>query len=261
MTSASGSWAERVVPPPGTRVAIAGGCGGIGRAVASACNELDHRVAVLDLPQSLQAHPPCADLIVQLDATDETQVRNGFQRLGAAFDAIDVLIFLIGFTLTPPRPTENVEATDWDAVMRGNLTSAHLVSREALPLLRRGSRPNIVTVSSGLGVSVLRGYGPYAAAKAGVIALTKTLAIEHAPTIRANAVAPSAILTDFMKGGLGRGDSDGSWFDPNPYLPMIPLQRLAEVEDIVGPILFLASPAAAFLTGQTLHVNGGRIMP
>jgi len=76
-------------------------------------------------------------------------------------------------------------------------------------LLRKGNSPCIVTVSSGLGVSVLKGYGPYAAAKAGVIALTKTLAVEAAPEIRANAVAPSAILTDFMKGGLGRGDSDG----------------------------------------------------
>jgi 3-oxoacyl-[acyl-carrier protein] reductase len=110
-------------------------------------------------------------------------------------------------------------------------------------------------------VSVLKGYGPYAAAKAGVIALTKTLAVEAAPEIRANAVAPSAILTDFMKGGLGRGDSDGSWFDPTPYLPLIPLRRLAQVEDVVGPILFLASPAAAFMTGQTVHVNGGRFMP
>jgi 3-oxoacyl-[acyl-carrier protein] reductase len=261
MTSTAGGWAERIVPPPGTRVAIAGGCGGIGRAVASACRDLDHRVAVLDLPQSLEAYPPSADLIVQINATDETQVRNGFQRLSTAFDALDVLVFLIGFTLTPPRPTPEVEGADWDEVLRGNLTTAHLVSREALPLLRRGSMPNIVTVSSGLGVSVLRGYGPYAAAKAGVIALTKTLAIENAPVIRANAVAPSAIVTDFMKGGLGRGDSDGSWFDPTPYLPMIPLQRLAEVDDIVGPILFLASPAAAFLTGQTLHVNGGRFMP
>jgi 3-oxoacyl-[acyl-carrier protein] reductase len=261
MTSNSEGWAERVVPPPGTRVAVAGGCGGIGRAVVSACQELGHRVAVFDLPQSMEAYPSSADLVVQINATDEATVRRGFQRLEAAFDALDALVFLIGFTLTPPRPTSEINSLDWDEVVRGNLASAHLVTREALPLLRRGNAPSIVTVSSGLGVSVLGGYGPYAASKAGLIALTKTLATENSPTIRANTVAPSAIRTDFMKGGLGRIDSDGSWFDPTPYVPMIPLGRLAEVRDVVGPILFLASPAAAFVTGQTLHVNGGRFMP
>jgi NAD(P)-dependent dehydrogenase (short-subunit alcohol dehydrogenase family) len=145
--------------------------------------------------------------------------------------------------------------------MHGNLTTAHLVIRAALPLLRRGNHPSIVTVSSGLGVSVLRGFGPYAAAKAGLIALTKTVALEAAPALRANAIAPSAILTDFMSGGLGRHDSDGDWFDPAPYIPLIPLQRLAEVDDVVGAVLFLASPAASFITGQTIHINGGRYMP
>jgi 3-oxoacyl-[acyl-carrier protein] reductase len=87
------------------------------------------------------------------------------------------------------------------------------------------------------------------------------VALEGAPALRANAVAPSAIVTDFMTGGLGRHDSDGTWFDPSPYIPLIPLQRLADVDDVVGTVLFLASPAAGFITGQTIHVNGGRFMP
>jgi 3-oxoacyl-[acyl-carrier protein] reductase len=237
-------------------VAVAGGAGGIGRAVVSACCDLGHRVAVLDLPQALKAHPSNAELALPMDAGDADQVRDAFRCVQEKFEALDVLLFLVGFTLTPPRPTAEVEGADWDDVVRGNLGSAHLVTRAA-----QGVAASIVTVSSGLGVSVLHGYGPYAAAKAGVIALTKTLAVENAPAIRANAVAPSAILTDFMKGGGRSGRSDGTWFDPTPYLPSIPMRRLADISDVIGPMLFLASPAASFMTGQTLHVNGGRYMP
>ena len=254
-------WGHRCVPAPGTRVAIAGGAGGIGRELTAACCGLGMRVAVLDLPGSLQAHPSAAEASLPMDASNPEQVDAACARLQERFEGLDVLMFLVGFTLTPPRGTPEVDASDWDEVVRVNLTAAHLVSRAALPLLRRGAAPNIVMVSSGLGVSVLRGFGPYAAAKAGVIALTKTLAMEQAPVIRANAVAPSAIATDFMKGGGHSGRSDGTWFDPTPYLPSIPLQRLAEVQDVIGPMLFLASSAAGFMTGQTLHINGGRYMP
>jgi 3-oxoacyl-[acyl-carrier protein] reductase len=254
-------WAHRTFPVRGARVAIAGGAGGIGRALTTACCDLGLRVAVLDRPAALQAHPSKAELAVPMDASDPNQVQAAFATLNERFEALDVLMFLIGFTLTPPRSTQSIDADEWDEVVRVNLTAAHLVTRTALPLLKRSQASNIVMVSSGLGVSVLQGFGPYAAAKAGVIALTKTLAVEHAPHVRVNAVAPSAILTDFMKGGGQSGTSDGKWFDPTPYLHTIPLRRLAEVDDVVGPMLFLASPAAAFMTGQTLHINGGRFMP
>jgi 3-oxoacyl-[acyl-carrier protein] reductase len=254
-------WAGRTVPAPGSRAAIVGGCGGIGRAVVAACKELRVRTAVLDLPHSIERHLQDVELIVPIDATRADDVGAGFQKVESVFGGLEHLIFLVGFTLTPPRPTSEIDEAQWSEVIQGNLTTAHLVIRAALPLLRRGDRPSIVTVSSGLGVSILRGFGPYAAAKAGLIALTKTVALEGAPTLRANAVAPSAILTDFMSGGLGRHDSNGEWFDPAPYIPLIPLQRLAEVDDVVGAVLFLASPAASFITGQTIHINGGRFMP
>jgi 3-oxoacyl-[acyl-carrier protein] reductase len=254
-------WVGRTVPAPGSRAAIVGGCGGIGRAVVAACKDIGVRTAVFDLPRSIERHPPDAELIVPLDARQPQEVRAGFHKVEAIFGALDHLVFLIGFTLTPPRPTTEIEEPQWSEIIHGNLTTAHLVIREALPLLRRGDHPSIVTISSGLGVSVLRGFGPYSAAKAGLIALTKAVALEGAPALRANAVAPSAILTDFMSGGLGRHDSNGEWFDPAPYIPLIPLQRLAEVDDVVGAVLFLASPAASFITGQTIHINGGRFMP
>lgn len=255
------NWAARMVPPAGSRIAVVGGCGGIGRAVVAACKDIGLRVAVLDLPQSIERHPQDVELSVPIDATDSDAVRGAFEKVNIALNGLDHLVFLIGFSLTPPRPTTEIDVKQWSDVVDGNLTTAHVIIRHALPLLMKGDNPSITTISSGLGVSVLKGFGPYAAAKAGVIALTKTVALEAAPKLRANAVAPSAVLTDFMTGGLGRHDSDGSWFDPAPYIPLIPLQRLAQVDDVVGATLFLASPAASFVTGQTIHVNGGRFMP
>ena len=212
-------WAGRTVPARGSRAAIVGGCGGIGRAVVAACKDIGVRTAVLDLPQSIERHPQDVELTVPLDATRAQDVRAGFQKVEAFFGCLDHLIFLVGFTLTPPRPTVEIDEEQWSEITQGNLTTAHLVIREALPLLRRGNKPSIVTISSGLGVSVLRGFGPYAAAKAGLIALTKTVALEGAPVLRANAVAPSAILTDFMGGVLGRHDSDGGGSIPRPTFP------------------------------------------
>lgn len=231
-----------------------------------ACVENDLSVAVLDLPKSIERHPPpVTTLRIGVNGTDEQSVATAFQEIERQWQQIDHLCFLIGFTLVPPATLEEVTAAQWEDILSGNLRSAFLITRAAVPLLRKRGG-SIVTVSSGLGFSVLKGFGPYGAAKAGLVALTKSLAAEHAPTIRANAVAPSAILTGFMGGGTGRGGDDPKtwdWFaEKTPaYLPLIPLGRLAVPEDVVGPILFLMSDAARFMTGQTLHVNGGRITP
>jgi NAD(P)-dependent dehydrogenase (short-subunit alcohol dehydrogenase family) len=257
---------SRLGPTPGSKVVIAGGCGGIGSALVKSCVENGLRVAVLDLPQSLERHPPpSAALPIAMNGTDEQSVTSAFRQIQAQWTHIDHLCFLIGFTLVPPAELAQVTLAQWEDIMSGNLRSAFLVTRAAVPLLReRGG--TIVTVSSGLGISVLKGFGPYGAAKAGLVALTKSLAAEHAPSIRANAVAPSAILTGFMGGGTGRGGDDlgtWDWFgEKTPaYLPLIPLGRLAVPDDVVGPVLFLMSEAARFMTGQTLHVNGGRVTP
>jgi len=242
---------------------IVGGCGAIGRGLVDACLSLNHDVAIMDLAVSIEKRPPAGNprIVIPCDATEQGQVDAAFGTLASVWSAFDVLFFVAGFTLTPPRPSEQISGSDWDMVLRGNLTSAHLVTRAAAPFLREGNQPSIVTVSSGMGVVPIAGFSPYSAAKAGLIALTKGLAIEQSPVIRINAVAPSAIESDFMRGGLGReDDSDGGWFNPDPYLPSIPLRRLATVADVVAPMLFLASPAASFITGQTLHINGGRFM-
>ncbi len=255
----------RLTAPPGTRVIVAGGAGGIGRAVVGACRANAHAVAVLDLARSLEQHPPPAGTkAVALDATDAASVDAAFRTVEAEWGAVDALVFLIGFTITPPTRIDALAPAQWDEVIAGNLRSAYLVARAALPLLKKGRDPAIVAVSSALAFNVGPGFAPYATAKAGLVALTKALAIENAPHIRANAVAPTAIETAFMKGGTGRAPDDpaaAAWFQSADYARLLPLGRLAKVDDVVGPVLFLMGPAARFMTGQTLHVNGGRLTP
>lgn len=256
----------RLSQPAGSRVAVVGGAGAIGRKVVEACLENGHQVVVLDLARSLEAFPPPKQcLSMAIDATDAKQIEAAFAEIDADWGALDGLVFLVGFTITPPTRLDAVTIDQWDDVIAGNLKTGYLIARSAVPLLMKGNNPAIVNVSSGLGVSVLPGFGPYAAAKAGLIGLTKALAVECGPTIRANAVAPAAIETAFMKGGTGRQDdmTDGAppWFKTQDYARMLPLQRVTTVDDVVGPVLFLMGPKSGFITGQTIHINGGRFMP
>lgn len=245
----------------GRRIAVVGGCGGIGRAVVTALLADDAEVAVVDLPASLNRHPPeHAFAAIPLDATDAGQVDGAFTMLTRRWDGLDGLINLCGFT-ADTQPLDGIAEADWDAVIAGNLKAAYLVARAARRCLQRGQRPALVNMASGLGAKPAPGYGPYGAAKAGVIAMTKTLALEWAPDIRVNAVAPSAVDTAFLRGGTGRSDEDGPKnLDIDAYTKTIPLGRIAEADDVVGPTLFLLSDAAGYVTGQTLHVNGGVFM-
>jgi len=234
---------------------VVGGCGGIGRAVVSAAVAAGLSVVVLDLAASIQKHHvPEGVQALALDASSEESVAAAFGKI----EGIDCLINLCGFKVEQ-KPIGELSVEAWDDSISGNLRSAFLVSQYALRKMTTGS---IVHVSSGLGVYGGATYGPYAAAKGGINALTKTLAREYAPRIRANAVAPSYVETAFGKGGTGRSaETDAETLDKTAYVRSIPLARLGAAQDIVGPIMFLAGPASAYITGQVLHVNGGSFMP
>jgi NAD(P)-dependent dehydrogenase (short-subunit alcohol dehydrogenase family) len=120
----------------------------------------------------------------------------------------------------------------------------------------------MVLMVSGLASHTRPGYGPYAACKAAMVSMTKTLALEAAPAIRVNAVGPGAVDTAFLRGGTGRSDEDQApRLDVDAYAAMIPLKRIAVAGDVVGPTLFLLGPDSAYMTGQVLWVNGGAFMP
>jgi 3-oxoacyl-[acyl-carrier protein] reductase len=217
---------------------------------------------VLDLPQSLARHLPAAELAIAVDASDAQAIGRAFAELGAAFGALDGLVALAGFA-EARVPLAETDPSAFAAVIEGNMTSTFLSCRAAVPLLRAGNAPAIVTMSSGLAAKATPGYGPYAAAKAGVLALTRILAAELAPGVRVNAVAPGAVDTAFLRGGTHRGGDDPGpgRFDADAYLRTVPLGRLAQPDDIALPILFLLGPGSGYITGQTLHINGGLLMP
>ncbi|MEO7940663.1 MAG: SDR family oxidoreductase [Burkholderiaceae bacterium] len=254
----------RLGPARGSRMVVLGGCGAIGRALVRSALAADLRVAVWDLPASLTRHPP-PDAVTRhaFDATDETAYPAALQGLPRDWDgAVDILVALAGFTVGN-APVESLSTATWDEVLDGNLRSTFLVNRAVLPLLRASGAGAIINMASGLAIRAAPGYGAYSAAKAGVLALTRMIAAEAAPTVRANAVAPSAVDTAFLRGGTGRGDEDGqaARLDVAAYARSLPLQRIANPDDIVGPILFLAGPASRYMTGQVLHINAGSVTP
>jgi NAD(P)-dependent dehydrogenase (short-subunit alcohol dehydrogenase family) len=260
----------RLAPATDTIMLIVGGCGGIGRALVSACISMDIKVAVFALPRSIEAYPPPQKaLVIPVDVADEDSVKSGFNTLSRCWDAIDTLVFLVGFMTVPPRQITELDAAEWDEVVAGNLRSAYLVNRAALPMLRSSGNGAIVNVGSSLAYKPLKGVSAYASAKAGLVALTKSLAIENAPHIRANLAAPGAVDTRFLAGGGGlrgeKADKAGgdAWFRKmnDAYISTIPMGRIAQPEDIIGATLFLAGKGANFITGQVIHVNGGRVTP
>jgi len=143
---------------------------------------------------------------------------------------------------------------DWDRVIATNLTSAFRLSKACVRRMMKERRGRIVNLTSVVGLTGNPGQANYAAAKAGLLGLTKSLAQELASrNITVNAVAPGFIDTD-----MTRALSDEQ---RAALLTRVPLGRLGMPEEIAAAVLFLVSPQAAYITGETLHVNGGMYMP
>ncbi|RKE38556.1 NAD(P)-dependent dehydrogenase (short-subunit alcohol dehydrogenase family) [Paraburkholderia sp. BL23I1N1] len=254
----------RLAPPSGARMLVIGGCGGIGQALVNAALMNGLEVAVFDLPASLKRHDlPPAVLKFEVDVTDEDQVKGAYGRLGERWEGIDALVNTVGVGVSPPRRFETFSGADWSRFLSLNLLQMALICTNALPLLKKGRNASITAIGSLHGTLPPEGFGPYGAAKAGVANMIKGLALENAPAIRANCVAPSGMLTPFLAGGTGHGGEDGdtSWLDTEALTEITPLKRLCTPEDVAAVCLFMASPGARYITGQTIQVSGGRVMP
>jgi 3-oxoacyl-[acyl-carrier protein] reductase len=143
---------------------------------------------------------------------------------------------------------------DWDRVITTNLTSVFRLSKACLRRMMKERRGRIINLTSVVGITGNPGQANYAAAKAGILGFTKSLAREIASRgITVNAVAPGFIDTDMTR-SLSAEQRAG-------LLTQIPAGRLGEAADVAAAVLFLASPQASYITGETLHVNGGMYMP
>ena len=227
---------------------VTGGGSGIGRALAVGFAGEGAVVHLVDLndPGNVLAELPAAarGLALQCDVSDVGQIRATFSRL----DRLDVLVNCAGVTgwMNPVDPSEET----WDRVIGTNLKGTFFCSIEASRLMRAAGAGSIVNVSSVLGARGMPNSAAYAASKGGINALTVQLAIELAPHhIRVNAFAPGATNVE-------RNLSD----DPTyleAWAPLIPLGRVAEPEEMVGPAVFLTSDDSSHVTGQVFYVDGG----
>lgn len=240
------------------RIAIIGAAGGIGHAVVQSLAGGGHRVIALDLPASLDRHSLNVPAI-PIDVLSADAVDKAVAELAGMGGQLDGLVNLAGYT-RGVMPLADTETEAFDDTVAGNLRGVFLSTKALLPLMAQ--QASIVMISSGLAQFIRPGHGAYAASKAGVIALAKTFALECAPKVRVNVVAPGPVRTAFLTGGTGRSDeSEPSLVEVEQFAAAVPMGRIAQPEDIVGPIEFLLGPQSSFMTGQVLWVNGGAYMP
>lgn len=240
------------------RIAVIGAAGGIGRALVQSLAAGGHRVIALDLPASLERHSLDVPSI-PIDVLSADAIDTAAATLAGIGGPLDGLVNLAGYT-RGVMPLADTGAEAFDDTVAGNLRGMFLSTRALLPLM--APEASVVMVTSGLAQFIRPGHGAYAASKAGVIALAKTFALECAPKIRVNAVAPGPVQTAFLTGGTGRSDeNEPSLVKVEQFAAAVPMGRIAQPEDIVGPIEFLLGPQSGFMTGQVLWVNGGAYMP
>lgn len=244
-----------------TKVAVVtGGASGIGRAVVERFATEDFLSVILDIDESggktvaeeIQRRGKQATFM-RVDATNENDVQSAFEAIRKTQGRIDVLVNVAGGSLHR-HPFEEFPLVDWQRVMDLNLTSTFLCCRAVTQLMKTQKSGSIINISSDIGYSGAVHRSAYAAAKAGIIGLTKTLALELAPFgVHANAVAPGRIATPRVRATY----TDAEW---GTAAKSIPLGHAGEPEDVAEAVAFLAGDASRHLTGQTIHVNGGRIM-
>jgi 3-oxoacyl-[acyl-carrier protein] reductase len=236
----------------GVVAVVTGGGAGIGRGIAGGLAAFGARVAIWerDDASGAAAADEVGGLACVTDVRDEAQVDAA---LAATIDALGVPTVLVnnagGVFHSPLLETA---PKGWDALIRSNLTHLLLCTqRVARAMVDAGRAGSIVNVTSIEGTRGAPGYAAYAAAKAGVVNLTKTAALELAPhDIRVNCLAPDITMTEGLQSVAPPGFERG-------IAGMVPMGRPGHVDEMAGAAVFLASGLSSYVTGQTLHVDGG----
>jgi 3-oxoacyl-[acyl-carrier protein] reductase len=188
----------------------------------------------------------------KLDVTDGAAVEGLVEAIAKEFGTVSILVNNAG--ITRDQLLMRMKEEDWQAIIDTNLTSVYRTSKAVMRGMMKAKKGRIISIASVIGLTGNPGQSNYAAAKAGIIAFSKSLAREIGSRgITVNVVAPGFIDTDMTR-ALPEESKQA-------LLGQIALGRLGEAGDIAKAVGFLASPAAAYITGETLHVNGGMYMP
>jgi len=234
------------------RVLITGGASGIGAATAARFLEEGSQVSILDRDakacESLRHQLPQISEAILADVTDRTQVEAAFAQAVRAMGAVDVLINNAGISIR--HNFLDITPEEWDKVIAVNLTGVFYVAQTAARHMYERGAGVILQTASTNGTVGQPYYADYNATKAGVIELTKTMALELAPKVRVCAVAPGYVLTPMQRAEY----TDAMLEEVNQK---IPLRRHAKPEEIAALFAFLASDDAAYATGQVFTLDGG----
>jgi NAD(P)-dependent dehydrogenase (short-subunit alcohol dehydrogenase family) len=239
----------------GRQVIVTGGGSGIGAACCRGFADGGAEVTVLDRDGD-RAAAVAAEVggrSVRADVRDAEAVAAAVQDAAEAMGGLTDLVNNAGIGMA--KPLLSYTDKEWALLIGVNLTGTFHGLRAAAPIMLAAGRGSIVNNASLTGLRPTRGEGPYSAAKAGVLNLTQTAALELAPAVRVNAVAPGMVhtpLTDMVVANDGwRGAAESG----------TPLGRIGTAEEVAEVILFLASDAASYVTGQTIVVDGGSVLP
>lgn len=241
----------------GQKAIVTGGGRGIGQALAIGLAEAGADVAVIartkqDLEETVHRIESVGrkGIAIPADITDHDSVRSAVQDIKEAFGRIDILVNNAGMNIR----SKALDVTDeeWEKITETNLHGAFMMAQEAARHMVDEKKGRIINITSVGGHVALRTGVVYAASKAALIQMTKTLALEWAPYgINVNAIGPWYFRTPLTEKLL----ADEAYL--NDILARTPIKRVGELEDLVGPVVFLAGEGANYITGQTLFVDGG----
>lgn len=247
----------------GKAVLVTGGGVGMGRAIALGFGKAGASVVVaeIDTARADAIRTELQDagvdaLVIQADVTRQADIDNVAAQIDARFDGLDVLVNNVGDFLNIVKPFEKTSDDEIDRLYAVNLKHIFLVSRAMIPLLRRkGAGGSIISISSIEGFRGIPNGTVYSAFKAAVTGFTKSLAVELAPAgIRVNLIAPESTETPQLP--ISQAIPEKFHYHMDRWIPM---GRFGTPEDMAGGALFLASPYAGWVTGTTLHVDGGAL--